>query len=200
MRINGNKWKFAFQQLQSSTKLNLHRDSKTGTISYSGKAESEADALLIQAIDDTEVNVNLESKDINNINGIPFNGGAHIGTKIEDNGIVTSNQLVDPYMLAGIDFLGNLEMKPIPGITTVYSPIKSSAVKSILHEVIEAYKAGVITSNTKIEIQKAIAGNSTYSLYLKAHYQAPQHPMSDLVTPESISTFANVIRQIRKFK
>ena len=98
--ITGDEWELAFKQLKSSTNLKLSRDSKTGKISYSGEVKTESDAKLQEALDDNNVHVRISANDIDDIQGISFEGGAHMGTKINPDGSVDAKQTVNPLLLS----------------------------------------------------------------------------------------------------
>ena len=94
--ITGEEWELAFKQLKGSTNLKLSRDSKTGKISYTGEVLTESDAKLRDALDDNNVHVRISANDIDDIQGVPFEGGAHMGTSINPDGSVDAKQMVKP--------------------------------------------------------------------------------------------------------
>ena len=121
--ITGDMADEATEQLQKSTSLTLSRDSETGKVIAAGEAKTDADKVLLAAINDECVTVNVnatasnEGKDNN-----WFVGGQFGGSEVNEDGKVTSTQTVNPVHTEAID-----KMNEIPSGTTV------------LHEVMESY-------------------------------------------------------------
>ena len=196
--ITGDEWELAFKQLKSSTNLKLYRDSKTGKISYSGEVKTESDAKLREALNNNNVHVRISANDIDDIQGLSFEGGAHMGTHINPDGSVDAKQTVNPLLLAGIDYYGNMESFTSPNGITQYS-LKHNIGKDncMLHEVTEAFEAGKISLENNVNIGPAIPGNPTYHLYEQSHNQASPQLYSEYVSHQSIRNFAKVIRFLR---
>ena len=196
--ITGDEWELAFKQLKSSTNLKLSRDSKTGKISYSGEVKTESDAKLQEALDDNNVHVRISANDIDDIQGISFEGGAHMGTNINPDGSVDAKQTVNPLLLSGIDFYGNMEVFTSPNGVAQYS-LKQNIGKDncMLHEVTEGFEAGKISLMNNINIEPAIPGNPTYHLYEQAHNQASPQPSSEHISHQTIRNFAKIMRFLR---
>jgi hypothetical protein len=77
--INGDKAKEAFEQLQRSTSLKLQRDEKTGKITASGEAKTDADKKLLTATKDESIAVNVNaSSDLRLKTGEVIVGGAFL--------------------------------------------------------------------------------------------------------------------------
>jgi hypothetical protein len=198
--ITGDEWKLAFRQLQNSTNLKLTRDAKTGKISYSGEVLTESDAKLQEALDNTEIHVKVFATDIDDLQGMKFEGGAHMGTTINSDGSVDAKQTVNPLLLAGIDFYGNMESFTFPNGVTQHS-LKQNIGKDngMMHEVTEGFEAGKISLKNNINIKPASPGNPTYHLYEQAHNQASPQPDSEHVSHQSIRGIANIIRFLRNY-
>ena len=124
----GEKWELAFNQLKSSTNLTLERDAKTGKITYSGTIQSECDQKLADALDDNKVHINILAEDWDTFEGYTHQGGAHLGTDLKEDGTVVSKQFVNPLMLAGCDFFGNMEESTLPNGQTTSVPLKLGRV------------------------------------------------------------------------
>ena len=194
----GNEWELAFNQLKSSTNLTLERDPKTGKITYSGTIQS-GDQKLADALDDKKVHINILAEDWDTFEGYTHQGGAHLGTDLKEDGTVVSKQFVNPLMLAGCDFFGNMEETTLPNGQTIMSPITGRKENAMLHELTEAHMAGLISLKESISLHMAVPNDSTYELYLKAHNSATPPPESTCLTPKSIRSFASLIRTLRNF-
>ena len=195
----GEEWELAFNQLKSSTNLTLERDAKTGKITYSGTIQSECDQKLADALDDNKVHINILAEDWDTFEGYTHQGGAHLGTDLKEDGTVVSKQFVNPLMLAGCDFFGNMEESTLPNGQTIMSPITGRKENSMLHELTEAHMAGLISIDTHTNLHMAVPDDSTYNLYNKAHERATPPPESTCLTPNSIRAFASLIRTLRNF-
>ena len=166
--ITGEAADEAFKQLQASTSLHLTRNEETGVVTASGKCKYDTDKLLLSAINDKQVTVNIDA-----INGNEHDhvfGGSFMGNTIKKQGEITfakpffiaggfdhvdTKQTVDPYECAGIDKYG-----------TFYNSIDGSFPatygSTMLHEVTESYLGGKIALQFNSPILPAIKGNHTY--------------------------------------
>ena len=194
----GEEWELAFNQLKSSTNLKLTRDASTGKITCSGTILTESDQKLADALEDKKVHVTILAEDWDTFQGYTHQGGAHLGTDLKENGTVVSKQFVNPLMLAGCDFFGNMEETILPNGQTIMSPITGRKASSMLHELTEAHMAGLISLDENISLHMAVPDDSTYEFYLKAHNSATPPPESNCLTPKSIRAFASLIRTLRK--
>ena len=124
--IKGNKSKEAFDQLQSSTKLKLKMNN-TGKVTAEGKARTDADKKLLEAITDTNVIVQINATSSNfTEDGKWYVGGAYRGSSVGTDGKTYTTQTVNPEMTKTIDEFYEMEI----GV-------------SLMHEVIESYIGGV---------------------------------------------------------
>ncbi len=120
--ITGSESAAATKELQKSTSLTLSKDDKTGKISATGEAKTDADKKLLTAINDPNVAVNVNATSSNYTeNGKWFAGGSFGGSIITD-GKTNATQTVNPTATEAID-----KMNEMPSGTTV------------LHEVLESY-------------------------------------------------------------
>ncbi|RAJ83452.1 RHS repeat-associated protein [Chitinophaga dinghuensis] len=145
--IRGNQSQEAFRQLQNSTNLQLLQDENGKLAIAGGKAETDADKKLQQAISDknTIVNINASSENFTK-DGVAIVGGAFLGNASfaggKDDGKVEARQQVNPAQLAIVDDITN-----------------SRSGVSMLHEVLEAFIGGekyansptALSSNTEAE-------------------------------------------------
>ena len=124
--IKGNKSKEAFDQLQSSTKLKLKMNN-TGKVTAEGKARTDADKKLLEAITDTNVIVQINATSSNfTEDGKWYVGGSYGGSSVGTDGKIYTTQTVNPEMTKTIDEFYEM------GIGV-----------SLMHEVIESYIGGV---------------------------------------------------------
>ena len=107
-------------------------------------------------------------------------------------------QTVNPLLLSGIDFYGNMEVFTSPNGVAQYS-LKQNIGKDncMLHEVTEGFEAGKISLMNNINIEPAIPGNPTYHLYEQAHNQASPQPSSEHISHQTIRNFAKIMRFLR---
>ena len=124
--IKGNKSKEAFDQLQSSTKLKLKMNN-TGKVTAEGKARTDADKKLLEAITDTNVIVQINATSSNfTEDGKCYVGGSYGGSSVGTDGKIYTTQTV------------NLEMTK-----TIDEFYEMGIGVSLMHEVIESYIGGV---------------------------------------------------------
>ena len=124
--IKGNKSKEAFDQLQSSTKLKLKMNN-TGKVTAEGKARTDADKKLLEAITDTNVIVQINATSSNfTEDGKWYVGGSYGGSSVGTDGKIYTTQTV------------NLEMTK-----TIDEFYEMGIGVSLMHEVIESYIGGV---------------------------------------------------------
>jgi RHS repeat-associated protein len=176
--INGEHADQAVTELNSNSSLIITRNAETGKLSAKGKAKGKAERLLLQAINDPNINVNIEttsaqlydSKD--GTKNIPLLPGGFEGSTVNNDGTVTATQLL------------NVEnAKLISGV------IGERTGETIRHEINEAY-SGALQS----------PGGNYDSAYEAAHLAASKvdgvaHPQLQL--NENTSRSPNVL-QIRK--
>ncbi|WP_051891321.1 RHS repeat domain-containing protein [Chryseobacterium sp. JM1] len=145
----------AFEQLQAkSGNLDLQMNSKgkvTGSIK-SGATATAAELKLLEATVDSSVMVNLDATSANSIDNTPLFGGAFGGSEIDDNGIVQTNQIMNPNQA---EIIENAIGRPKGG--------------TVLHEILESYIAG---KNNPGAPGFGIGGDLSEKPYLDAHNAA----------------------------
>lgn len=171
--ITGNKAKEAFNQLNASTSLKLKMDDN-GKVTASGKAKTVADKTLLEAVNSTSVEVNINATSSNFTDeGNWYVGGAFGGSTIDENGKVITNQTVNPEMTQKIEeFYG------------------AATGVSVLHEILESYIGGKdspgIGAPTFEEVQKKTRNGMGY---LNAHNKAealdPRHVAANLISDDT---------------
>jgi RHS repeat-associated protein len=161
VQITGDKADEATKQLQQSTSLKITRDEKTGQLSATGEAKTDADKRLAEAISDKNVVVRVNATSSNYTkDGHFFVGGAFGGSEImfggKDDGKVLATQTVNPEQTKKIDaFYGES-----PGV-------------SVLHEVVEAYNGGQDNPNAQAPTFDDVQNATPAGLkYLDAHNNA----------------------------
>jgi hypothetical protein len=170
VRITGNGTKATFKQLNSSTSLKL--SIKDGVVYAKGTAKTNADKMLLSAIQDKNVIVNIDAKTSNYTNkGNWFVGGAYGGSEVDADGKVQTHQTINPNMAQTIDKFYEMSN----GVTT-------------MHEVLESYIGGTESPGT---------GTTTYGqentreskAYKNAHDKAriadPRHKVPNIVIDPS---------------
>ena len=141
----------ALEQLQNQTTLVLSLD-EHGKLCYSGEAKSDIDKMIVDAINDEDISVNIISTTSNIVHS--ENGGAYGGNSYE-NGSVCTDQYVCPSMLAAFDeSVGDSK----PGLTMV-------------HELAESYYGGALALEYG---QGSAFGQGDWSTYSEAHWCANQ--------------------------
>ena len=144
--IRGDDVSAALEQLQNQTSLKLSIG-KDGKLDYEGTANSNIDALIIQAIDDKNITVNIETskgQDFGDGNVIK-NGGGYGGNTYSE-GKVSTKQFVCPSILASRD---NDVHDSKTGLTMV-------------HELAESFFGGAIAMLQKKGSPDSRDKNSTY--------------------------------------
>ncbi|WP_142718721.1 RHS repeat-associated core domain-containing protein [Chryseobacterium rhizoplanae] len=145
----------AFEQLQAKAgNLNLQMNSKgkvTGSIK-NGATATAAELKLLEATNDSSVMVNLDATSSNSVDNTPILGGAFGGSEIDDNGIVQTNQIMNPNQA---EIIENTTGRPKGG--------------TVLHEILESYIAGKNNPGTP---GFGIGGDLSEKPYLNAHNAA----------------------------
>lgn len=113
--IRGNKANEAFAQLQNATNLKLSKDENGKVAIVGGKAKTEADKKLQQAITDENVIVNIDASSDNfTKDGSAIVGGAFLGSTSfaggKNDGKVEAHQQVNPDQLAIADEVTNSKL------------------------------------------------------------------------------------------
>jgi RHS repeat-associated protein len=158
VHINGDRAKDATAQLQKATSLTITRDEKTGKLSATGEAKTEADKKLQAAINDknVDVKINATSKNFDK-DGALIIGGHFGGSTKNKDGTVTANQTVNPD-----------QMKVIDDVTG------RGAGVGILHETLEAYSGA--KNNPGASAAEDGVGNPAYvSAHKDARKTDPRH-------------------------
>lgn len=161
--IKGNKSKDAFKQLRASTSLKLKMNNN-GIVSASGKARTNADRTLLQAINSEIVEVNINATNNNfTDSGNWFVGGAFEGSEVNTDGKTITKQTVNTEQTETIDSFYGMEK----GV-------------SLLHEVIESFIGGKDSPGTGSPTFEDVQNNTSNGQnYLNAHNQAgtidPRH-------------------------
>ena len=141
----------ALEQLQNQTTHVLSLD-EHGKLRYSGEAKSDIDKMIVDAINDEDISVNIISTKSNIVGS--ENGGAYGGNSYEK-GSVCTDQYVCPSMLAAFDeSVGDSK----PGLTMV-------------HELAESYYGGALALEYG---QGSAFGQGDWSTYSEAHWCANQ--------------------------
>ena len=170
--INGPESDAATKELQKSTSMTLTRDDKSGKISATGEAKTDADKKLSEAINSTSIKVEVTATDKTSTSaGKLFVGGAFMGntvTKTENGTTVVAKQEVNPSVLGAISD-GNGK----PGA-------------DMRHEVTEAYQGALISQSTGIS---SPGSNQAGSVWSQAHAVAT--PQSGNIYQETIDVFKN---------
>lgn len=124
--LAGDNAKAAFKQLKSSTNLKLKMDRKTRKVTVTGTAKTDADKKLMQASTNSNIIVEINAiseTTVNTSNGEKrLQGGAFLGSTVNEDGTVTAKQTLNPDQTKTIDDISGQEK----GTT-------------VLHEVLEAY-------------------------------------------------------------
>jgi RHS repeat-associated protein len=165
--IIGSESKKALKQLNKSTSLNITRDKKTGKLSATGEAKTDADKELLNAINDDGINVVINATDKNFVkqNGEDkvLIGGSFGGSKIEEDGTVTAFQTINPN-----------QAKVIEGVTGAGDGVIA------LHEVLEAYigakeSPGASSENSEAYINAHNKAESLDPRRANHNYDVEQH-------------------------
>ena len=157
--IHGEDAQAAFNQLKSSTNLELSRDEKTGKIESKGVPETDDDRQLFDAINNPNVENHIKA-DISN-SQVPDCGG-FFGNKLVEKGdriIARTFQVVVPEKLAMLDGL--------------FDNVGSG--KSMLHEATEAHQGGLISIATNTPASPKYIGTEN-SIYDMAHLRSTLQP------------------------
>ncbi len=155
--ITGDAVSEAFNQLSNQVKnitLSMNSD---GKLEYTGKAKTKQEKLLVKAIENSDVKVNIIANNSNTFKGWDnkeYNyenngGGAYGGSVVSDDGKVNAYQYVNPSRLGAMD--KDVGDKKTGGY--------------MLHEVAEGYRSGLIGKKTGGDK----VGGSNYD---KAHQRA----------------------------
>jgi hypothetical protein len=153
----------------STKNITVIRDEKTGKLSYEGKAKNRDERLLVKAINDDKVTVNLtvNKSDIvgKNDDGkdLLTHGGSFMGNTLsyDENGKAVSasaNQYVSTNAL-----------------TKNFNAEDHGAV--ITHEITEAHQGGLISIKTGVAAPMAI-GDADRTIYDAAHERASYQPLT----------------------
>jgi uncharacterized protein RhaS with RHS repeats len=151
--IKGDKAKQVFRQLNASTSLRLKIDGN-GKVTAKGRAKTDSDKALLEAINSeiVEVNINATSSNFTE-SGHWFVGGAFKGSEVNKDGKTIAYQTVNPEMTKILDeFYGTDD-----GVF-------------VLHEVLESYIGGKDSPGTGPptfeDVQKKTQNGTNY---LNAH-------------------------------
>lgn len=170
VEVNGDKADEATKQLQKSTSLKITRDEKTGQLSATGKAKTDADKQLLAAINDKDVVVKVNATSSNyTSDGKWFAGGAFGGSEVKD-GKTVATQTVNPDHTKKMEDLSGADKGTI-----------------VMHEVLEAYNGGKDSPGTKAPTFADVENNTPNGqAYLNAHNKAnqqdPRHKSSNIST------------------
>jgi RHS repeat-associated protein len=144
--------------------IKITRNSETGELSYEGKATNRREKLLIKAIDDEKVFVNLtanKSDEIPNTNG-ERGVGSFLGNKLnrDENGNPIS---VNTEQFVSMDALNKY-----------FNP--KQIKKVMFHEIIESYFGGLISLETGIPAKSNVGNKNDRDIYNKAHRKSTYSP------------------------
>ncbi|MBI1316460.1 hypothetical protein GC167_06320 [bacterium] len=156
--VNGDQSRMFVKELNKrvGSELKIDRDKKSGRLSYElkgdGKSISQVAQLVMDAIDDDKIMVNIDASESGIMsNGKVVPGGAFLGTTLSTDGIsVETSQKVVPFLLKSFDKVAGAQRG-----------------QSHLHELIESYKAG------QLSLQQGINAKPGGSIYSQAHDFAP---------------------------
>lgn len=196
--INGDKEasKSATNQLQTSTSLTLSRDDKTGKLSATGEAKNSYDKLLLEAINNSSINVNINAKNSDVGLGGQFWGNTVVSTT-EDINFVTSNKPLTETNVQYNKTIVNTNQLVIPSKLKAYDFFGGTPGQSMLHEVTESYIGGLISLKTGVSAEPAY--HDIYNpIYENAHNNASPQPLIKAVSYDSFLKIQNAVRNIIK--
>ena len=145
--------------------IKITRNSETGELSYEGKATNKREKLLIKAIDDEKVFVNLtanKSDEIPNTNG-EHGVGSFLGNKLN------SDENGNPISVNTEQFVS------MDALKKYFNP--KQIKKVMYHEIIESYFGGLISLETGEEALSNAVNNNDRDLYNEAHRKSTYAPM-----------------------
>lgn len=156
--------KKVFEQLKKSTSLDLSIDKKTGKVTATGEAKTDADKTLKDATTDKSVVVTVNATSENfDKDGDFLVGGSFEGSTVESSGIVNAKQTINPTQAEKLDAVNGTG----DGVT-------------VLHEVLEAFIGGKDSPGAKpVTARDATDSNPDYVKFKSAHEKArtldPRH-------------------------
>ena len=184
--INGKDAVKATEDLNAGTSLAITRDSKTGKLSATGKAETRNDKKLLKAINDKSVEVHVDadnnSERTYGEGELKVFGGSFMGTSFEKK--VSSFSIIneDSKMQeeTQIEFTtdytkANQSVNPNQ-LEYIEGLFDAKRGEGMLHEVTESYKAALISRKWGIEAKMATKTEPTRWIYLDAHKWASPQP------------------------
>jgi RHS repeat-associated protein len=144
--------------------IKITRNSETGELSYEGKATNRREKLLIKAIDDKKVFVNLmanKSDIIPNTNG-EHGAGSFLGNELnkDENGNSIS---VNTKQFVSMDALNKY-----------FNP--KQIKKVMYHEIIESYFGGLISLETGKAAESNVGNKVDRDIYNEAHRKSTYAP------------------------
>jgi RHS repeat-associated protein len=145
--------------------IKITRNSETGELSYEGKATNKREKLLIKAIDDEKVFVNLtanKSDEIPNTNG-ERGVGSFLGNKLN------SDENGNPISVNTEQFVS------MDALNKYFNP--KQIKKVMYHEIIESYFGGLISLETGEEALSNVVKDNDRDIYNEAHRKSPYAPM-----------------------
>jgi RHS repeat-associated protein len=145
--------------------IKITRNSETGELSYEGKATNRREKLLIKAIDDEKVFVNLtanKSDEIPNTNG-EHGVGSFLGNKLN------SDENGNPISVNTEQFVS------MDALNKYFNP--KQIKKVMFHEIIESYFGGLISLETGIPAPSNVGNENDRDIYNKAHRKSTYSPM-----------------------
>ncbi|PKP24245.1 MAG: hypothetical protein CVU03_13200 [Bacteroidetes bacterium HGW-Bacteroidetes-2] len=118
--VNGDNSDKFVEQLNSGSSLNITRDSK-GKLHATGKAETKADRHLLKAINDENIDVNINATTANTDGSDLLYGGAFEGSTVNDDGTVSANQTVNPDHAEKLEKLADVDF----GVISVHETLEA---------------------------------------------------------------------------
>jgi len=152
--VTGKDRKKYAKDIDKSSSLKVKIDKETGTLTAKGKAKTDYDKKLLEAINDPNVKVNIEtSRENKTKSNIYFIGGSFQGSTKLENGKVETYQLVNVEHLERIEAFAG----------------ESTGVRSG-HELVESYIGGKDSPGGPAPTFDS--NSKGYKEYLSAHNQA----------------------------
>ena len=181
--VTGNRSEKFTQQLNASSNLNITRDERTGKLSATGEAKTDADKAILAAIKDDKVTVEINATSSNIGKSDTFIvGGVFGGSTKNKDGTVTASQTVNPDQAEVIEGFANS---------------KEGVV--VTHEVLEAYFGAQDSPGASGNINSS-SSQSEKNKFYKAHDKAnkidPRNKISENITTRINET--NISKDLKR--
>jgi len=175
--VNGDGSDEAVKQLNSGSSLKIERNEETGRLTAKGEAKTEDDKLLLAAINDETISVNVNAEKSESNPKLDYSGGAFMGNTVQDlePELSTGSLTLDSKIPHNVVTQQEVNVTETAHIDSYFE----TPGKAIGHEITESFIGGKLVQASGKSTPAKLSGIENNPIYDAAHKAAIKQPGGD---------------------